>query len=135
MSVNSSFQAAQGVIEARFEDVDGRTNQIVSDIEGLQESIISTDGHYLNLETTVNGLQATVGEIEGTMQYISFTEEEGLVIGRDGDDFRFRADNRTLEVAGVKTMRLGITQSMEEDEDWAWVASGSGLGLKYVGGN
>ena len=133
MSVNSSFQIAQGEINARFDDVDGRTNQMQTDIDGLQQSIISADGHYLNLETTVNGLQATVGEIEGTMQYISFTEDEGLVIGSNSDNFRFRATSRTLEVAGVKTMRLGIAQSMEEDEDWAWVASSTGLGLKYVG--
>ena len=64
--------------------------------------------------------------------YLRVTED-GLEIGRVGDTARFRADNRTMEVTNVKTERLGITQAMGVDEEWAWIATKSGLGLKYVG--
>ncbi len=58
---------------------------------------------------------------------------EGLEIGRVGDTARFRADNRTLDVTNVKTERLGIAQAMNLPEEWAWIATRTGLGLKYVG--
>lgn len=58
---------------------------------------------------------------------------EGLEIGRVGDTARFRADNRTLDVTNVKAERLGIAQAMNLPEEWAWIATRTGLGLKYVG--
>lgn len=64
--------------------------------------------------------------------YLRVTEN-GLEIGKEGDPARFRADNRTLEVTNVKTERLGIAQSMAQDEEWAWIATKTGLGLKYIG--
>lgn len=64
--------------------------------------------------------------------YLRVTEN-GLEIGKEGDPARFRADNRTLEVTNVKTERLGIAQSMAQDEEWAWIATRTGLGLKYIG--
>ena len=64
--------------------------------------------------------------------YLRVTEN-GLEIGRVGDTARFRADNRTLDVTNVKTERLGITQQMGMPEEWAWIATKTGLGLKYLG--
>ena len=64
--------------------------------------------------------------------YLRVTQD-GLEIGRAGDPARFRADNRTLEVTNIKTERLGITQAMSQQEEWAWIAARSGLGLKYIG--
>jgi len=57
----------------------------------------------------------------------------GLEIGRAGDAARFRADNRTLEVTNVKSERLGISQQMGLPEEWAFIATRTGLGLKYLG--
>lgn len=133
LGTNLTFQIAQGEINASLEDIDGRTNQLQTDIDGLRQTLSDADGNYLNLQTTVEGLRAEVGTINDTMQYISFTEDEGLVIGRNNDTAKFRADNRTLEVAGVKAERLGIAQSMDSEEEWAWIATSTGLGLKYVG--
>ncbi|MBQ9263744.1 MAG: hypothetical protein IJ189_05975 [Clostridia bacterium] len=64
--------------------------------------------------------------------YLRVTEN-GLEIGREGDSARFRADNRTMEVTNVKTERLGISQAMGLPEEWAFVATKTGLGLKYIG--
>ena len=64
--------------------------------------------------------------------YLRVTEN-GLEIGKIEDSAKFRADNRTLEVTNIKTERLGIAQRMSQGEEWAWMAAGSGLGLKYVG--
>lgn len=59
--------------------------------------------------------------------------EQGLEIGRAGDGAVFRADNRTMEVTNVKTERVAVAQRMSGDAEWAWVASASGLSLKWVG--
>ena len=61
--------------------------------------------------------------------------ENGLEIGKVGDPAIFRADNRTLEVTNVKTERLGITQRMTQNEEWAFAAYGSGLSIKWIGGD
>ncbi|MBO7252959.1 MAG: hypothetical protein J6V25_10090, partial [Oscillospiraceae bacterium] len=61
--------------------------------------------------------------------------ENGLEIGKEGDPAVFRADNRTLEVTNVKTERMGITQRMAQNEEWAFAAYGSGLSLKWIGGD
>ena len=61
--------------------------------------------------------------------------ENGLEIGKVGDPAIFRADNRTLEVTNVKTERLGITQRMAQNEEWAFAAYGSGLSIKWIGGD
>lgn len=77
-------------------------------------------------------LRIYVQSQEEMSAYLRVTED-GLEIGRVGDTARFRADNRTMEVTNVKTERIGITQAMGMDEEWAWIATKSGLGLKYVG--
>jgi len=28
---------------------------------------------------------------------------------------------------------VGIAQTLDQDEEWAWIATKSGLGLKYIG--
>ena len=61
--------------------------------------------------------------------------ENGLEIGKVGDPAIFRADNRTLEVTNVKTERLGVTQRMAQNEEWAFAAYGSGLSIKWIGGD
>lgn len=61
--------------------------------------------------------------------------EDGLEIGRVGDPAVFRADNRTLEVTNIKTERLGVTQRMSENEEWAVSAYDSGLSIKWIGGD
>lgn len=73
-----------------------------------------------------------VQEQEQMSAYLRVTEN-GLEIGRVGDTARFRADNRTLEVTNLKSERLGITQQMGLKEEWAWIATRTGAGLKYVG--
>lgn len=60
---------------------------------------------------------------------------DGLEIGKVGDPAIFRADNRTLEVTNVKTERLGVTQRMTQNEEWAIAAYGSGLSIKWIGGD
>jgi len=77
-------------------------------------------------------LRIYVQSQEEMSAYLRVTED-GLEIGRVGDTARFRADNRTMEVTNVKTERIGITQAMGVDEEWAWIATKSGLGLKYLG--
>lgn len=59
--------------------------------------------------------------------------EDGLEIGRAGDPMRFVATNRTLEVPVVKTEQMTIAQSMSGDAEWSWIATNSGLGLRYIG--
>ena len=46
---------------------------------------------------------------------------------------RFVATNRTLEVPVVKTEQMTIAQSMSGDAEWSWIATNSGLGLRYIG--
>lgn len=85
------------------------------------------------LDITGNeSIRLYVQDQENLSAFLRVTEE-GIEIGRDGDPALFRADNRTLDVTHVKTQRLGIARSMHLDEEWAWIATQTGLGLKYVG--
>ena len=85
------------------------------------------------LDITGNeSIRLFVQQQEAMQTYLRITPD-GLEIGRAGDTARFRADNRTLEVTNVKTERLGITQALSLPEEWAWIATNTGLGLKYLG--
>ena len=64
--------------------------------------------------------------------YLRVTED-GLEIGRVGEAEKFSATNRRMEVTNIKTERVGITQAMGLPEEWAWIATKTGLGLKYLG--
>ncbi len=102
------------------------------DVDALfaREALID---HLNAVDITGNeSLRIYVQSQEEMSAYLRVTED-GLEIGRVGDTARFRADNRTMEVTNVKTERIGITQAMGMDEEWAWIATKSGLGLKYVG--
>lgn len=88
----------------------------------------------------INALDITSNEsirlyVENQQQISTWVRitEDGLEIGKEGDTARFQADNRTLSVANVKTERVGIAQTLDQDEEWAWIATKSGLGLKYIG--
>ena len=88
----------------------------------------------------INALDITGNEsirlyVENQQQISTWVRitEDGLEIGKEGDTARFQADNRTLSVANVKTERVGIAQTLDQDEEWAWIATKSGLGLKYIG--
>ncbi len=88
----------------------------------------------------INALDITGNEsirlyVENQQQISTWVRitEDGLEIGKEGDTARFQADNRTLSVANVKTERVGIAQTLDQDEEWAWIATNSGLGLKYIG--
>lgn len=81
-----------------------------------------------------NEVNAVAKEQEELKVYIR-ASGDGLEIGKEGDPAKFRADNRTLEVTNIKTERIGIAQKMSEEEEWAWIASKSGLSLKWIGGD
>ena len=81
-----------------------------------------------------NEVNAVAKEQEELSVYIR-ASGDGLEIGKEGDPAKFRADNRTLEVTNIKTERIGIAQKMSENEEWAWIASQSGLSLKWIGGD
>lgn len=102
------------------------------DVDALfaREAVISR----LNaLDITGNeSIRLYVQAQEQMSAYLRITEN-GLEIGRVGDTARFRADNRTLEVTNVKTERLGVAQALGLPEEWAWIATRTGLGLKYMG--
>ena len=83
------------------------------------------------VQTEVNGV---VVEQEKLSVYIR-ASGDGIEIGKEGDPAKFRADNRTLDVTNIKTERLGIAQRMSQNEEWAWMASQSGLSLKWIGGD
>ena len=85
------------------------------------------------LDITGNeSIRLYVQDQENLSAFLRVTEE-GIEIGREGDPALFRADNRTLDVAHVKAQRLGIAPSLHQEEEWAWMATQTGLGLKYVG--
>ena len=85
------------------------------------------------LDITGNqSIRIWVQEQEQMSAYLHVTAD-GLEIGRVGDAARFRADNRTLEVTNVKSERLGVAQQMGLPEEWAFIATRTGLGLKYLG--
>lgn len=81
-----------------------------------------------------NEVNAVAKEQEELSVYIR-ASGDGLEIGKAGDPAKFRADNRTLEVTNIKTERIGIAQKMSANEEWAWIASQSGLSLKWIGGD
>lgn len=161
--VNSRLEDTEGNVtelsqtvdgfDQRIENAEGAVAQASASVDGLSVSLSDTDGRVAALQALVNeinlaladengrstALQATVEGLlllfkdqENLNAYLRVTEN-GLEIGREGDPAKFRADNRTLEVTNLKTERVSITQSMSQDAEWAWIATKSGLGLKYIG--
>lgn len=111
LNINTVFQIALGELDSRIQNADGA---------------------YTELNQSFEKLEATVGDHNEVLAHMSF-DEKGLHIDKDNDDAVFNADNRTLGVTNVKTERLGIAQTMDQDAEWAWMATRSGLGLKYIG--
>lgn len=72
-------------------------------------------------------------ELDGYVRVAQVEDTVCLEVGKDGENAVFRADNRSLSVTNIKTERLGIAQTMDQDEEWVWVATNTGVGLKYVG--
>lgn len=114
------------------EDAEGRMNDFQVTLNDLALALSDENGRSTALQATVEGLLLLFQDQENLNAYLRVTEN-GLEIGREGDPAKFRADNRTLEVTNLKTERVSITQSMSQDAEWAWIATKSGLGLKYIG--
>lgn len=143
--LNSSIMGDQKIIEGSITTQTLNVQQIFAESELVRELIAETldvdklfardamISHLNAVDITGNQyLTIYVRAQEEMSTYLRVTEN-GLEIGRVGDDARFRADNRTLEVTNIKTERVGITQAMGMDEEWAWIATKTGLGLKYLG--
>ena len=144
---DQSIDAGQKIIEGSVTAATLNAREIFGESALIRELIAST----LDVDTLF-AREATVARInalditgnESIRLYVKSQEEmsaflrvteNGLEIGKVGDTATFRADNRTLEVTNVKTERLGIAQRMSRKEEWAVSAFGSGLSIKWIGGD
>ena len=130
---NLSLQAMQGELVLQIEAVDGAASKLRADLEELSTAVQNSDGKFTQFVESFDQFMLTVGDtLDGLTKYMRF-DENGLTIGDGDDTAKFVADQRTLSVTNVSTERVEITQSIEEQAEWAWTATGTGLGLKYVG--
>ncbi len=129
LGLNQQFSIAMGIINSMLISPDGAMSQVQQAVDRLEETLTDENGEFFRLKRTVDGLEAYQSEQQTYLRYVDGV----LELGKDGENAVFQADNRSLGVTNIKTERLGIAQTMDQDEEWVWIATRTGIGLKYVG--
>lgn len=126
--IAASETATQDAINAaKQEAITESTTKIEATANGLR---IDIDTSTAPLRDDISDLQAWQQNANIWLQF----QEDGLTIGKEGSDLKFRADNQELEVSNIKTTKLSLAQSMADNAEWAWSCDSQGISLKWIGG-
>lgn len=118
------FQEREAAVSTVLREMDSKLEQTADSLTFALSQRIS------EVEATANSLRTEQTEMRKWLRF----DDQGLEIGSSADPARLRADNKQLEVPGIKAEKITITRSMAENAQWAWSAGVSGLSLKWIGG-
>lgn len=120
----------EAIANAQADAVSAVRREMDSRLEQTADSLTITLAQRISqVEAAANSIKTEQTEMKKWLRF----DENGLEIGSSADPARLRADNKQLEVSGLRAEKVTISPSSAENAQWAWLAGASGLGLKWIG--